>query len=966
MLFLNAILLLGLIGVSIPIILHLIRRQAAKPMKWGAMRFLFDTVAMRRRRIEWEDLLLMATRCLILTLIALAIARPFVPPNSSVPWVVVLPLVLLGVAALAGSVVLSKLKTRIIVRVVGIVCLLLAVGAVVMERQLNLKRFRLEGGRDVALVIDASTSMTMIHGENGGSQTAFQLAIEEARQIVKEAPRGTAFSVILGGPAPELKTATPLTHRADVLEVLDQLRPVGGPFRAQDALGVATLSLAQGENAGKEILILTDGQRIGWRTDSPPAWRSLGEALDSLPKRPRLMMRSYQPPSTLRNLAVSSIELSRDVVGTDREVALFVTIENTGTEAVTPGEIEVTIGDKTLEPGRVGQMVPGQQETLEFRHRFTKPGAQIMVARLDAKDDMPEDDRFERALIVRKRLPVLLVDGNPTGSFFQRAAGFTALALAPTNALIKGTKSKDEYLMEPEVVGAPDIARIKEFDPQSVIIMADVPRLPATVARKIERFVANGGGLLILTGSRADASFYNAWEGADGPVSPVGLGDVKTEQEGIPPAPETFDHSMLSLFSDEKKSDLGDSLITIFREVDEEKSARYVVARYANGEPFITAKPYGQGRVALATCGFDSRNGNLPAKRSFVPFIHEMVTWLAGSGGVDLNVKASWSPTLYLPGGGGLRGEYFRGSKPGKQAVMTRMDPAVDFDWKEGAPVSKMSADRFVVQWTGRLLPPASGTYEFNATVDDRMEVEIDGKTIIKADTTSNTTGSIELEEGKAVSIKVTYWEDTGLAFASLSWTPPGGKSSIVPSSFLFPPVDDASGAELVLEKTEVIDPLGVTRNAHLAAGRRGRMLKIDGAAIPGIYQLKVPQAASENMGGEAGSMIPMVVSRDVAESRLETLTEDDRALIEKHIDVVEVRNREDVLAVLNGKGFGEELWKLLAVAAFFLLIFEIALARWISKSRRAGEDVSIDFEHRGDPNKGFMDQLNRMKETEK
>ena len=119
-------------------------------------------------------------------------------------------------------------------------------------------------------------------------------------------------------------------------------------------------------------------------------------------------------------------------------------------------------------------------------------------------------------------------------------------------------------------------------------------------------------------------------------------------------------------------------------------------------------------------------------------------------------------------------------------------------------------------------------------------------------------------------------------------------------------------------------------------------------------------------MGGEAGSMIPMVVSRDVAESRLETLTEDDRALIEKHIDVVEVRNREDVLAVLNGKGFGEELWKLLAVAAFFLLIFEIALARWISKSRRAGEDVSIDFEHRGDPNKGFMDQLTRMKETEK
>ena len=46
MLFLNPWLLLGLAGVLIPIILHMMRRQAAKPLDWGAMRFLFDTVAM--------------------------------------------------------------------------------------------------------------------------------------------------------------------------------------------------------------------------------------------------------------------------------------------------------------------------------------------------------------------------------------------------------------------------------------------------------------------------------------------------------------------------------------------------------------------------------------------------------------------------------------------------------------------------------------------------------------------------------------------------------------------------------------------------------------------------------------------------------------------------------------------------------------------------------------------------------
>jgi hypothetical protein len=177
--------------------------------------------------------------------------------------------------------------------------------------------------------------------------------------------------------------------------------------------------------------------------------------------------------------------------------------------------------------------------------------------------------------------------------------------------------------------------------------------------------------------------------------------------------------------------------------------------------------------------------------------------------------------------------------------------------------------------------------------------------------------------------------------------------------------VEEESGSELVLEATEVIDPLGVKRDAHLAAGRRGRMIKVDGAAIPGIYQLKVPQEAADTLGGKSGSMIPLVVSRDVSESRLETLNGGDLALIGKHLDVVKVRNRDDILAVLSGKGFGEELWKLLAVAAFVLLLAEVALARWISKSRRAGEDVNIDFEHRGDPNKGFMDELNKLQREE-
>ena len=41
MLFLNPFLLLGLVGVAIPVIIHLFNRKSALTTDWGAMQFLF-------------------------------------------------------------------------------------------------------------------------------------------------------------------------------------------------------------------------------------------------------------------------------------------------------------------------------------------------------------------------------------------------------------------------------------------------------------------------------------------------------------------------------------------------------------------------------------------------------------------------------------------------------------------------------------------------------------------------------------------------------------------------------------------------------------------------------------------------------------------------------------------------------------------------------------------------------------
>ena len=125
-----------------------------------------------------------------------------------------------------------------------------------------------------------------------------------------------------------------------------------------------------------------------------------------------------------------------------------------------------------------------------------------------------------------------------------------------------------------------------------------------------------------------------------------------------------------------------------------------------------------------------------------------------------------------------------------------------------------------------------------------------------------------------------------------------------------------------------------------------------------------VPEQLRKDIEELESGEVPLVVRRDVRESRLEQLEEEDKELIRKHIDLVEAQSVPDVLAVLSGKGFGKELWKILAVAAFFLLLLEVALARWISKSRRTAEDVKVEFEEKTGPNPGMLEKMKELKKA--
>ncbi len=85
MIFLNPILAaVGLACIAAPILIHILMRRRRRPVAWGAMKFLLEAYRRQRRRMNLEQILLLAARCLLVALVALAVGKPLIAGGAGV------------------------------------------------------------------------------------------------------------------------------------------------------------------------------------------------------------------------------------------------------------------------------------------------------------------------------------------------------------------------------------------------------------------------------------------------------------------------------------------------------------------------------------------------------------------------------------------------------------------------------------------------------------------------------------------------------------------------------------------------------------------------------------------------------------------------------------------------------------------------------------------------------------------
>ena len=191
---------------------------------------------------------------------------------------------------------------------------------------------------------------------------------------------------------------------------------------------------------------------------------------------------------------------------------------------------------------------------------------------------------------------------------------------------------------------------MKQAAPRA-LILANVATITAEQSLAIERFLNDGGGVLVAPGDRTDAIDWNRTVLRNGRGwLPARFAEIAGSEAALDTAPKPktagFEHPAVRTFRDELPGGLHAAYFPRYWKLEPEPSA--ILGRLTNDEPFLVEKAVARGRAILAAVPFDNTwRTNLTRLPDFVRLAHELVYYLSGS--IGASNLAPGEPIVYRP-----------------------------------------------------------------------------------------------------------------------------------------------------------------------------------------------------------------------------------------------------------------------------------------------------------------------------
>jgi hypothetical protein len=528
--FLAPLFFAALAGLAIPVLLHLTQREKKQIIRFPSLMFVRRIPYQSVRRRKIQHWLLLLVRVAALALIIFAFARPFIRQSNQ-------PIV-------PGT-----------------------------------------GARELVVLLDASYSMGF--ADRWGRA---QAAANDAINRMSGSDRG---SVVLFSTGADIAVRASMEH-SPLSAAVSAAKPGSGATRYAPALKVAGGILADSTLPRREVVLISDFQRNGWR----------GEEGIRLPQGTKLTPVAITGSDDQVNVSVTAVTMARSTFSDQERVTVTAGLTNRSQRPVDGSMLTLDVngikhGTKPV------KLEPGGTQQVEFEPVLAG-GRNVKATVTLSPDALAADNTFNFVISPTEPVRVTVVD---------RGTGGTGLYLA--RALAVGEAPKFEMVTkQSEALSDEDLRR------SAVIVLNDVVVQPSQ-ARRLQRFVEQGGGLFVAAGQRAN------WP-ADVDILPGKIeGEVdRTRGDAARVGALEYAHPVFEPFRAPRSGNFSRVPVYQYRKITPATGAQ-VLAKFDGTAPAVLERRIGNGRVLLWASALDTSWSDLPRAGVFVPFIHQSMRYLA-------------------------------------------------------------------------------------------------------------------------------------------------------------------------------------------------------------------------------------------------------------------------------------------------------------------------------------------------
>jgi hypothetical protein len=578
----------GLLLAGIPIFIHILNRRRFKTVSWAAMEFLLRAMRKNRRRLRFERWLLLATRCALLAILGLALARPLACQSG----------------ALAGL------------------------------------------GRRTALdviVIDNSYSMGY-EIDKEGAKTHLDRAKVIARALLSRNDSGgsSAAVIVAGRPARSL-FGTPTYDLQSAAAAIDRIEQGYGATDLAGALDAALkLAKEHPEESNRNLYILTDGTRSAFEGSQASSLKEIAPQLASVF---HVTLYNVAEGQQQWNAAVTQLAPAANLVTDKLPMDFKATLRCFG--LARDASVQWKLDDHVLGDAQAVHL-DATTEITQSHASFQTGGPHVLSVRLFDEDRAQIDNQFQRVIDVTSELKTLIVEGKHGTDALEGSGAFLKLALAPP----KDDKGNTDSYVTPELISDLELGNKVLTDYSAVLMAGVGQISASVADRLKDYVEHGGTVMFFMGDAVEKENYNNVLLPRKLlPGALVKLVSVGTDQRGalFDFKSNGVVSRFLGEFARQPESGLDSAQVFSYWQMDVPRGSNaetvlsYLPATGASPgtaeDPAITFSSLGQGHLIFVSTTANPDWTNLPAKLAYVPLIHELLTGSVRSGDYWMNLE---------------------------------------------------------------------------------------------------------------------------------------------------------------------------------------------------------------------------------------------------------------------------------------------------------------------------------------